>query len=246
MNEQMNMVHPGLTGPRLATVFCPHPPTQTYCNPGRETQLSVKEQQVSHTVGCPRVPEKGHPPSERSVAPISRGMTSNGKTPLSPTMSEPRREQIQVSSLSPLSRAPQDSLSLLSRRQAAAAPRFRRACWEPPAPPRSSRATAMKKRSLWPAMPQPEQGHPGMPGAEKHKGHLHGLPPLAEHLLMKYGILTLLLAWPRASVDPNGGCTKQRGSAPPYPKDHTLFPSKPASDCVSACLPEAKLSLMTG
>lgn len=115
----------------------------------------------------PTVPEEGHSPSECSVVPTSRGMTSNGKTPLSPTMSEPRREQIQVSSLSVFSRDPQDSLSLLSRRQAAAAPRFRRADWDPPAPPRSSRATAVRKRSLWPAMPQPGQGHPGMPRAEK-------------------------------------------------------------------------------
>ena len=183
-------MHPGLPGPRRETVFCPCPPPQSHCKPGRETPLSMGEQHVSLAAGCPRGPEEGHPPSDRSTVPISKGMTSSGKTPLSPTMSEPRREQIQVSSLSPLSRAPQDSLSLLSRRQAAAAPRFRRACWEPPAPPRSSRATAVRKRSLWPAIPQPEQGHPGMPGAEKHKGHLHKLPPLAEHLLMKYGILT--------------------------------------------------------
>lgn len=165
-------------------MFCPHPPPRTHWNPGRETQLSGEEQHVSHAAGCPGAPGEGHPPSERREAPISRGMTSSGKTPLSPTRREPRREQIQVSSLSPLSRAPQDSLSLVSRRQAAAAPRFRRACWEPQAPPRSCRATAAKKRSLWPAMPQPEQGHPGMPGAEKHKVHLHEPPLLAEHRRM--------------------------------------------------------------
>lgn len=168
------------------------PLLQTHCDSGHGTRLSQKEQQhVSHAAGCPWEPEEGHSPSERSVVPISKGMTSNGKTPLSPTKSEPRREQIQVSSLSPLSRAPQDSLSLLSRRQAAATPWLRRACWDPPAPPRSSRARAVSKRSLCHAMPQPGQGHPGMPRAEKHKGHLRELPPLAAHLLRKRGILTL-------------------------------------------------------
>lgn len=208
--------------------------------------------------GCRR---GDHLPSERNVVPISKGMTSSGKTPLSPTMSEPRREQIHVSSLSPLSRAPQDSLSLLSRRQAAATPRLRRACWEPPAPPRSSRARAARKRSLCPAMPMPGQGHPGMPRAEKtHKGRLRERPPLAAHLLRKRGTWTLpalpaatapalLPASPRASKDPCEGCTEQWGSAPPHPtsKDHTFFfPWEPVPDFVSACPPRAKLSLMTG
>lgn len=204
-------------------MFCPRPPPRTHWNPGRETQLSGEEQHVSHAAGCPGAPGEGHPPSERREAPISRGMTSSGKTPLSPTRREPRREQIQVSSLSPLSRAPQDSLSLVSRRQAAAAPRFRRACWEPPAPPRSCRATAAKKRSLWPAMPQPAQGHPGMPGAENTKAtYMSRHQVLAEHLRMKHGILTRLPVWPRACVAPNGGCTEHRGSAPPHTKDHSF------------------------
>lgn len=115
------------------------------------------------------------------MVPISRGMTSKGKTPLSPTMREPKREQIQVSSRSPLSRAPQDSLSLLSRRQAVAAPRLRRAGWEPPALSKSSRARTVRKRSLWPAIPQPGQGHPGMPGARKHKDCSCELPPWTTH-----------------------------------------------------------------
>jgi hypothetical protein len=124
---------------------------------------------------------KGHSPSDCNRVPISRGMTSKGKTPLSPTMREPKREQIQVSSRSPLSKAPQDSLSLLSRRQAAAAPRLRRAGWEPPALSRSSRARTVRKRSLWPAIPQPGQGHPGMPGARKHKDCSRELPPWTTH-----------------------------------------------------------------
>lgn len=204
----------------------------------------------------PWAPEDGHLPSERSTVPISRGITSSGKTPLSPTMSEPRREQIQVSSLSPLSRAPQDSLSLLSRRQAAAGPRLRRACWEPPAPPRSSRARAAKNKSLWPAMPQPGQGHPGMPRAEKHKGLLRELPPLAAHLLSKRGILTLppdKRPWHQLSRLPCPGPlmfpvmgAQSKGALLFHTKDHTFFPPEPAPDCVSACLPEAKFSLMMG
>lgn len=230
-------------------VSSPRPLPPTHCNPECETQAQWRS-----SSSFPTVPEEGHSPSECSVGPTSRGMTSNGKTPLSPTMREPRREQIQVSSLSVLSRDPQDSLSLLSRRQAAAAPRFRRADWEPPAPPRSSRATAVRNRSLRPAMPQPGQGHPGMPRAEKHQGHLRELLPLAEHLFLKCGILTswslrgmsstLLCAWPWAER----WAHRAKGAQllhTPLQEPH-IFSLYPAPDCVSACPPEAKLSLMTG
>lgn len=187
------------------------------------------------------------------MVPISRGMTSKGKTPLRPTMREPKREQIQVSRRSSLSRAPQDSLSLLSRRQAAAAPRLRRAGWEPPALSRSSRARRVRKRSLWPAIPQPVQGHPGMPGARKHmQAHVSCLSgphtplrkhSISSHLSAGHGI-TLLLTLQRSN--PQGGCTEHPVHLHTSPKNHTFFPSELAPAYVSMCPPEAKLSLMTG
>lgn len=162
----MSTAHPG-SRDRGEELYSVQPSISDTLLPGtRPGSPSKGSGMVPRSPAAPRCRRGHHPPSERSVVPISKGMTSSGKTPLSPTMSEPRREQIHVSSLSPLSRAPQDSLSLLSRRQAAAAPRLRRACWEPPAPPRSSRARAARKRSLCPAMPG--QGHPGMPRAERH------------------------------------------------------------------------------
>ena len=54
-------------------------------------------------------------PSDRRAAPVSNGITSKGKTPLSPTMNEPMREQIQASSRSLLKRFPQDSASFSHR-----------------------------------------------------------------------------------------------------------------------------------
>lgn len=249
MDEQRSTAQPG-SQDRGEELYSVQPSASDTLPPGTRPGSPRKGSgMVPQSPAAPGCQRGDHSPSERNVVPISKGMTSRGKTPLSPTMSEPRREQIHVSSLSPLSRAPQDSLSLLSRRQAAATPRLRRACWEPPAPPRSSRARATRKRSLCPAMPMPGQGHPGMPRAEKtHKGRLHERPPLAAHLLRKRGtwtlpvlpvatVLTLLPASPRASKDPCEGCTEQWGSAPPHPtsKDHTLFFSLGASSrlCVS-------------
>lgn len=197
-----------------------------------------------------QLPE-GHSPSDCNMVPISKGMTSKGKTPLSPTMREPKREQIQVSSRSALSRVPQDSLSLLSRRQAAAAPRLRRAGWDPPALSRSSRARTVRKRSLWPAIPQPGQGHPGMPGARKHKecacelGHIPHLGSPAFLPTSQLVMASLSCSLCRGN-NPKGGCTEHPLPIYTSPKNHTFFPSELAPACVSMCPPEAKLSLMTG
>lgn len=80
-------------------------------------------------------------PSDRSAAPVSTGITSKGKTPLSPTIKEPMREQIQASSRSLLNRCPQDSASLSHREPELAATWLLGSCW-------ASQATIRNKESV--------------------------------------------------------------------------------------------------